>query len=107
MEITHWTHGRHQMAKTIYILQTARKDITGKTSKMLVWDSNGPLRPPRDRIKRRQRAIIFGSLQIHDSELFNIPMLYKERCYKRIRKLWIYWNSKGFSHDITVADVNW
>jgi hypothetical protein len=48
MEITHWTHGRHQMAKTNYILQTTRKEITGKTSKTLVWDRNGPLGPTRE-----------------------------------------------------------
>jgi hypothetical protein len=38
LEIAQWTHGRHQMAKSNYFLQTTRKEITGKTSKMLVSD---------------------------------------------------------------------
>jgi hypothetical protein len=53
MEMTHWTHDRHQVAKTNYILQTIRKEVSGKTSKMLVWDRNLPLGTKHDRMKKK------------------------------------------------------
>jgi hypothetical protein len=51
MKITHWTHDKTPDGQTNYILQTTRKEITGKTSKTLVWDRSGPLGPTRSRTK--------------------------------------------------------
>jgi hypothetical protein len=50
MEITHWTHDRHQTAKTNNVIQTTREEIIGKTAKTLVWDRNGPPGPKRERM---------------------------------------------------------
>jgi hypothetical protein len=45
MEITHWMHDRHQMAKTNNTVLTTREEIIGKTAKTLVWYCNIPPGP--------------------------------------------------------------
>jgi hypothetical protein len=53
MEATHRNHDGHMMTKTNYVLHTARKEISGKTSRTLVWDCNQALGPKQDKMKKK------------------------------------------------------
>jgi hypothetical protein len=62
--------------ETNYILQSTRNEITGKTSKTLVWDCNGQLRPKRDTMKKISWAALWKiEVRFPEGKKFSSPQM--------------------------------